>query len=161
MIEPASEELPASGDPCKPPPPTSELCNHSLPHHHALAPPDSSQVHYLPYFTINCSNPCFFKENATYNLYCNKQIIFQQLKSNGVSNAIKIKLIIVYMQRKLGQALILCMHIELLKRSICILQETRKEHSELSVFTLVPLERLSVHTNPSDVPLPWSTQLQA
>lgn len=56
------------------------------------------------------------------------------------------------MQRKLGQALILCMHIELLKRSICILRETGKEHSELSVFTLVPLELLSVHTNPSDVP---------
>lgn len=56
------------------------------------------------------------------------------------------------MQRKLGQALILCLHIELLKRSICILQETGKEHSELSVFTLVPLELLSVHINPSDVP---------
>lgn len=57
------------------------------------------------------------------------------------------------MQRKLGQALILCMHMELIKRSICFLRETvGKEHSELSVFTLVPLERLSGHTNPSNVP---------
>lgn len=36
MIDPASEELPASGDPWRPVPPTpsSDPCNHSLPHHH-------------------------------------------------------------------------------------------------------------------------------